>query len=273
MSSDWSPEWTSGPIPLDQAACNVSVDAFEGPLDLLLHLIQKHELDIFAIPIAFVTAKYLEYLRLMESLNLDVAAEYLLMAATLAHIKSRELLPNAPADDVANADGGLEPEEDPRTALIRRLLEYQKFKHAGTELLTRSLVGRDVFIRGAELRAELLDKAPIANLPLHALLEAFQRVLSRDQEALKHEISEERVSIADRIHQLLDQLKNQRTIVFEQLFERDRSRHEMVVTFLALLEMTRLHMTRLYQAAALSPIHVTLVLEEVDHVLVALDVD
>lgn len=266
-----STEWTA-PIPLDQAACNVSVAAFEGPLDLLLHLIQKHELDIFAIPIAFVTEKYLEYLRLMQSLNLDIAAEYLLMAATLAHIKSRELLPNSPADDSPQSELGMEPEEDPRATLIRRLLEYQKFKQAGLELASRSVMGRDVFVRGAELRAELLDRAPLAPISMHSLLDAFQRVLSRDEKAYKHEVSEERISIADRIHQLLDRLKVQRNIVFEELFEDVHGRHDLVVTFLALLEMTRLHMTRLYQSAALSPIHITLVLEDVDLSTVALDV-
>ncbi len=265
-------EWTS-PIPLDQAACNVSVAAFEGPLDLLLHLIQKHELDIFAIPIAFVTEKYLEYLRVMELLNLDVAAEYLLMAATLAHIKSRELLPNSPVDDSGLSEIGSDPEEDPRSSLIRRLLEYQKFKHAGLELASLSVMGRDVFLRGAELRAELVERAPLASLSLHALLDAFQRILSRDETKLKHEVSEERISIADRIHQLLDRLKLTRNLVFEELFDDVQNRQELVVTFLALLEMTRMHMTRLYQAAALSPIHVTLVLEDVDLSSVTFDVD
>jgi segregation and condensation protein A len=252
------------PIPLDRGAYNVSVAAFEGPLDLLLHLIQKHELDIFDIPIAFVTERYLEYLRLMESLNLDVAAEYLLMAATLAHIKSRELLPSVPEDQSAAGDVIVEPEEDPRTALIRRLLEYQKFKQAGEELAARGVAGRDVFTRGADLRAEVEGTAPLAPVPMHALLEAFQRVLSRSADKPTHEVTEERVSIADRINQLVDRLRGPRTCTFEALFEDSRTTHEMVVTFLALLEMTRLKMTRLYQAAALSPIHITLVLEDID---------
>jgi segregation and condensation protein A len=261
------------PIPLDRSAYHVSLGAFEGPLDLLLHLIQKHELDIFDIPIAFVTEKYLEYLRMMESLNLDIAAEYLLMAATLAHIKSRELLPNVPEEQSAVGDQPSEPEEDPRTALVRRLLEYQKFKLAAEELASRAITGRDVFTRGADLRADIEQTAPLAPIGLHALLEAFHRVLQRKKTRIEHEVAEERVSIADRIHQIVDRLKERRTCTFEELFDHVETPHEMVVTFLALLEMTRLKMTRLYQAALLSPIHVTLVLEDVDSASITIDVD
>lgn len=268
MSSD-----LPAPIPLDRGAYNISVGAFEGPLDLLLHLIQKHELDIFDIPISFVTEKYLEFLRLMESLNLDIAAEYLLMAATLAHIKSRELLPNVPDEQSAASDAINEPEEDPRSSLIRRLLEYQKFKQAGEELASRGVTGRDVFPRGADLRPDVEESAPLAPVPMHALLEAFQRVLQRKSDRIDHEVTEERVSIADRIHQLFDRLKLRRTCMFEELFDDARTTHEAVVTFLALLEMTRLRMTRLYQAAALSPIHITLVLEDIDSASILADVD
>jgi segregation and condensation protein A len=263
------------PIPLDRAAYNVSIAAFEGPLDLLLHLIQKHELDIFDIPISFVTEKYLEYLRLMDALNLDIASEYLLMAATLAHIKSRELLPSVPEAQSAQDDAVGELEEDPRVALIRRLLEYQKFKLAGEELAARGIAGRDVFTRGVDLRADLEQTAPLASIPMHSLLEAFQRVLSRKDTRVHHEVTEERVSIADRIHQIVDRLRARgvRNCTFEELFDDARTTHELVVTFLALLEMTRLKMTRVYQAAALSPIHVTLVLEDVDPASITADVD
>lgn len=261
------------PIPLDRSAYNVSLGTFEGPLDLLLHLIQKHELDIFDIPIAFVTEKYLEFLRMMESLNLDIAAEYLLMAATLAHIKSRELLPSVPEEQNASNDGIAEPEEDPRVALIRRLLEYQKFKLAGEELAARGIAGRDIFTRGADLRADIEQSAPLAPIAMHSLLEAFQRVLSRTKTRVEHEVTEERISIADRIHQIVARMKDERSMVFEEIFADARTTHELVVTFLALLEMTRLKMTRLYQAATLSPIHVTLVLEDVDSASITIDVD
>jgi segregation and condensation protein A len=261
------------PIPLDRSAYNVLLGAFEGPLDLLLHLIQKHELDIFDIPISFVTEKYLEYLRLMESLNLDIAAEYLLMAATLAHIKSRELLPSVPEEQSAAGDQLAEPEENPRVALIRRLLEYQKFKLAGEELASRGIAGRDVFTRGADLRADVEQTAPLAPVALHSLLEAFQRVVQRSKSKFEHEVTEERVSIADRIHQIVSRMRDRRTCTLEELFDDAKTQHELVVTFLALLEMTRLKMTRLYQAAALSPIHVTLVLEDVDSASITIDVE
>ncbi|MDP3276501.1 MAG: segregation/condensation protein A [Deltaproteobacteria bacterium] len=256
---------TTLPIPLDLQAYNVSLEVFEGPLDLLLHLIQKHELDILDIPVAFVTEKYLEYMALMDSLNLDVASEYLLMAATLTYIKSRELLPPDPStqDPLAN-DGIGELEEDPRTALIRRLLEYQKFKLAGEELAARGIAGRDIFGRGADLREQVSENAPLAPVPLHALLEAFQRILARQSDQTVHVVTEERISIADRIHTLVDRLKPIRTCTFESLFDDVQNTHELVVTFLALLEMTRLHMTRLYQSSALSTIHITLVLEDID---------
>src|SRR5262249_51682832 len=154
------------------AAWSVKLPHFEGPLDLLLHLCQKHELDILDIPISFVTEKYLEYLAVMELMQLDVAAEYLVMAATLAPIKSKKLLPAPPPgqeDEVA-----LEDEVDPREALIRRLLEYQKYKHAAEQLTARGVTGRDVFPRGAAIEAAAsTGLAPLAEIPLFALVDAF----------------------------------------------------------------------------------------------------
>jgi len=246
--------------------CTISLPEFEGPLDLLLHLIQKHELDIFDIPVAFVTARYLEYIQLMQALDLDLAAEYLLMAATLAHIKSRMLLPASPADD-ADATAAADDEgEDPREALVRRLLEYQKFKSAAEDLAARGVAGRDVFPRGIAVDAGSLGEAPLAELPLFALLDAFKRILEKRKLTVSHEVTSERVSIAERINEIVERLRGVRTCVFDELFEGDRTRMDLVVTFLALLEMTRLHMTRLYQTDSLGPLHVTLVLLEVDPV-------
>ena len=221
---------------------------FEGPLDLLLHLIQKHELDIFNIPISFITGHYLEYLRMMEALNLDVAAEYLLMAATLAHIKSRELLPTPPPEE-AQADLFGEPEQDPREALVRRLLEYQKFKAAGEGLAARGVAGRDVFARGSDVTDEASRQAPLAAVSLFALLEALQNVAAKKKLKLDHEITAERVSISQRITELVDLLKSKREATFDELFEADHTIADLVVTFLALLEMTRLRMTQIYQSA------------------------
>lgn len=251
------------PLPLGDG-CQISLPEFEGPLDLLLHLIQKHELDIFDIPVAFVTERYLEYIELMQALDLDIAAEYLVMAATLAHIKSRMLLPASPADEADAAGAGAEEEEDPRAALVRRLLEYQKFRSAAEELASRGVAGRDVFGRGAPEDLGAPGAAPLAELPMFAMLDAFEKLLKRRKLTLSHEVTTERVSIAERISEIVDRLRASRTCVFDELFERDRTRIDMVVTFLALLEMTRLRMTRLYQTGSLEPLHVTLVLVDVD---------
>jgi segregation and condensation protein A len=249
------------PVALD--GCTITLPEFEGPLDLLLHLIHKHELDIFDIPIAFVTERYLEYLALMRALDLDLAAEYLLMAATLAHIKSKMLLPAAPADDVEGV-AVEETGEDPREALVRRLLEYQKFKTAAEDLAAREVAGRDVFPRGHPIDAGSLGEAPLAELPLFALLDAFKRVLEKRKLTIAHEVTAERVSIAERIQEIVERLRETRTCLFEDLFDGDCTRMDMVVTFLALLEMTRLRMTRLYQTGVFEALHVTLVLVDVD---------
>lgn len=225
---------------------SVTLPTFEGPLDLLLHLCQKHELDILDIPIAFVTEKYLEYLAVMQLIDLDVASEYLVMAATLAHIKSKMLLPAPPPgqeDEVAGE------EEDPREALIRRLLEYQKYKQAGEELAARGVAGRDVFLRGMTIENAVdTGLPPLAQVPLFSLVEAFQNVLSKSRVKLSHDIVHERVTLADRINELVDVLRVKRKITFEELFVDIETRFDLVITFLALLEMTRLRMTRLFQA-------------------------
>ncbi len=225
---------------------------FEGPLDLLLHLCQKHELDILDIPISFVTEKYLEYLAVMELMDLDVAAEYLVMAATLAHIKSKMLLPAPPP---GQEDELVEDEEDPREALIRRLLEYQKYKKAGEDLLARGVAGRDVFTRGSAIEeAVQTGLPPLAEVPLFRLVEAFQGVLSKSKVKIAHDVVADRISITDRIHELADVLRARRRMAFEELFAGMTTRFDLVITFLALLEMTRLRMTRLYQTEPLSPL-------------------
>lgn len=239
----------------------IALPQFEGPLDLLLHLIQKHELDIFDIPIAFVTERYLEYVTLMQALDLDIAAEYLLMAATLAHIKSRMLLPAAPPDETETAAAD-ELEEDPRAALVRRLLEYQKFKTAAEDLASRGVAGRDVFVRGMPVDVDAEGITPLAELPLFAMLEAFERMLKRRKLTISHEVTHERVSIAERIQEIVERLRAARTATFEEIFEGQHTRIDLVVTFLALLEMTRLKMTRLYQTGPLEALHVTLVMTD-----------
>lgn len=233
----------------------VVLPTFEGPLDLLLHLIEQHELDIRDIPIAFVAAKYVEYITLMEGLNIDLASEYLVMAATLIHIKSKMLLPVPPTDQDDEEDVGL----DPRAELVRRLLEYQKYKQAAEHLGGGDVLGRDVFVRG--LPAPVVEGlAPLAGLSLFKLLDAFQSVLSRANTKVDHQIDLDRFSIADRINQLVDLLQLHKKLNFEQLFDGVSSRGDLIITFLALLEMTRLRMTRLEQVEPLAPITIELAL-------------
>ncbi len=245
--------------PLDAGAATWSVQLpqFEGPLDLLLHLCQKHELNVLDIPIGLVTEKYLEFLAVMELMELDVAAEYLVMAATLAHIKSKMLLPAPPPCQ----EDELAPEEeiDPREALIKRLLEYQKYKEAGEQLAARGVAGRDVFGRGMPLEeAERHGLAPLAEVPIFALVEAFQRVLDKSKVKLSHDIVADRLSLSDRIGQLSDLLAVRRRLRFEELFEAVSTKFDLVITFLALLEMTKLRMTRLFQTEPLGPLYVEL---------------
>jgi segregation and condensation protein A len=237
-----------------ETAYIVALPSFEGPLDLLLHLIQKHELDILDIPVSFVTEKYLEYITLMQGLSIDVASEYLVMAATLAHIKSKSLLPAEPPgqEDEFDEDGA-----DPRGELIRRLLEYQKYKQAAAELNERGALGRDVFARGAR-EPEAAGPAPLAQIEVWHLLDAFAKVLSRAKVDLDHEISYDGMSITERITQLCERLAGRHRCRFEELFDGQRTRFDLVITFLALLEMTKLKITRLYQADPLAEIFIDL---------------
>jgi len=239
---------------------SVSLPEFEGPLDLLLHLVKRHELDIFDIPISFVTAKYLEHLSMMQQLNLDVAGEYLLMAATLAHIKSRELLPQTAAeeDDEEGEDG-----VDPKEELIRRLLEYQKYRDAAEQLGTRPMLGRRIFRRGSPLEpVDPAEQQPFAEVSIFALVSAMAEVLKRTNVHLVHDVVIDRISISDRINDIVDQLEQQETLRFEECFALQGSsmaqiRHQLVVTFLAILEMARLHMIRLVQHEQLGQIYLT----------------
>jgi segregation and condensation protein A len=232
----------------------VSLPSFEGPLDLLLHLCQKHELDILQIPVGFVTEKYLEYLAVMQLMHLDIASEYLVMAATLAHIKSKMLLPAPPPGQEDDAE---EDEEDPREALIRRLLEYQKYKQAAVDLAARGMAGRDVFLRGVAIEESVkTELPPLAEVPLYAIVEAFQRVLSRSKVKLSHDIVADRISITDRIVELTDLIMTRRRLLFDDLFDGVTSRFDLVITFLALLEMTRLRLTTLVQTDPLAPLYV-----------------
>jgi segregation and condensation protein A len=243
------------------AGYQVRLDVFEGPLDLLLHLVKKHELDIFDIPISFITEKYLEYLELMTALDLDVAGEYLLMAATLAYIKSRELLPTPPpmeAEAMEGEDG--DSGEDPRQELIRRLLEYQKYRQAAESLGGRPVTGRNVWMRGAPQEDALAEDVaasalpPLAEVPVIRLIEALDRVLSRAKIKISHQVHIDRLSVSERINLLADRLEREGSFTFSSCFRflreevtLEEARHEAVVTFLAILEMAKLGVIRVWQ--------------------------
>jgi segregation and condensation protein A len=239
----------------------VSLPMFEGPLDLLLHLVKKHELDILNIPIAFITEKYVAYIKLLDELNIDVASEYLLMAATLVHIKSRMLLPNSPADE---SDESMEDSDaDPRAELVRRLLEYQKYKLAAEQIGSRKMLGRDVFPRGSS--EEVASGQPgLETVSMFKLLEAFQAILERSQKTKDHHIDFERFSISEKISELMDRLRVEKKLVFHEIFEHDSSRAELIITFLAILEMTKLRLTRLIQDGPLMPIYIELLVADDD---------
>ena len=246
-----------GEAPAAPGGYRVQLPTFEGPLDLLLHLIEEHELDIRDIPIAFIAEKYVEYITLMDELNIDTASEYLVMAATLTHIKSKMLLPTPPEGQEDDEEGEL----DPRAELVRRLLEYQKYKHAAEQLASHDVLGRDVFGRG--MPAPQVDgPVPLAGISLFKLLDAFQAVVSRARATVDHQIDIERFSITDRINELSDLLRRAARLSFEELFEGQRTRIDLIVTFLALLEMTRLRLTRLSQDAPYDPIYVELAVTE-----------
>jgi segregation and condensation protein A len=244
------------------AGYKIELDVFEGPLDLLLHLVKKHELDIFDIPIAFITKRYLEYLDLMSSLSLDVAGEYLLMAATLAHIKSRELLPGSWSMAGEEGEESEEGEEggDPRQELIRRLLEYQKYREAADKLGERPVVGRNVWTRGApqhDALAENIDpgaEPPLAEFPVIKLIEALDRILTHAKVKITHDVTVDRLSVAECIQRLTDRLEAEGSFGFRTCFaflERETSmdiiRHEAVVTFLSILEMAKLGILKVSQ--------------------------
>lgn len=221
----------------------VKLDIFEGPLDLLLHLIKKDEVEIVDIPVARITEQYMEYLEMMRDLSLDVAGEYLVMAATLMLIKSRMLLP--PSEEDAE-----EEEADPRADLVRQLLEYQRYREAALALAERPLLQRDVFAREPFADVELPADAGVPRLQVSTweLLAALKAVLARARPEAVHEVVTERVSLRERAQVLLDRLVRKRAVDFDSLFDDTATRLEMVVTFLALLELMKMGAVRAVQA-------------------------
>jgi segregation and condensation protein A len=234
-------------------AYKVKLDTFEGPLDLLIHLIRKNEVNVYDIPIALITEQYLSYIALMQELNLDVAGEFLVMAATLIHIKSRTLLPRP---DPTLADG---VEEDPREALVRRLLEHQKYKAAAELLHDRETLRSAQFMRADASIAEAAgdEYEPELEVDLFSLLAAFRGVLERANRRPRMVLPPEEIPIETRIEQLLSRLSETEACGFDDLFsDGDGSRQFVIVTFLAMLEMIRLKLIRVFQAGGSGAIRV-----------------
>ena len=229
----------------------VRLEMFEGPLDLLLHLIHKNELDITNIPVALITDQYLEYLKLMKVLNLDIAGEYLLMASTLLYIKSKMLLPSSSEEEE-------EEGEDPRAELIRRLLEYQKYKEAAGGLEKRPMLDRDVFIRSNPMESEDVGKEERVEVGLFELVEAFRKILERVKTEEFHEVILDRLSVEEKVQEILSLLqKEKRSMAFHLLFPEQTSRRVIIITFLAILELVKMKLVRIFQLAPFETIRLS----------------
>ena len=231
-------------IPPD--ALEVFLETFEGPLDLLLYLIRKQNLDILDIPVAEVTRQYMAYIELMSAVKLDLAAEYLLMAATLAEIKSRLLLPRHEEE---------EDEEDPRAALVRRLQEYERFREASMDLGDRPRVDRDIFVSWAPF-VDPHPPAPVIKVALTDLVAAFQSVLEEAERFQHLHINREVLSVRERMSLILDRLQEEEFVRFESLFIEQEGRMGLVVTFVAILELIKEEILFVVQNEPFAPIHV-----------------
>ena len=230
-------------------ALRVFLEAFEGPLDLLLYLIRRQNLDILAIDVAAITHQYIEYVELMKAMEIELAGEYLLMAAMLAEIKSRTLLPRPPKE------GGDDEEDDPRAELIRRLQEYERLKHAAESLAELPRLGRDWFPARAAL-PPLESRVIHPDVELNELLGALAGILRRAELSQTHQISREALSTRERMLAIMERLGDGQFTAFEALFRLEEGRPGVVVTFMAILELAKEAMIEIVQNAPLSPIHV-----------------
>ena len=222
--------------------CNL--DIFEGPLDLLLHLIKEQKMDIYDIRIAEITKQYLSYLDLLSELNLEMVGEYLVMAAELAKIKSKTLLPIPETEeDVLTAAG-----EDPRAELMRRLLEYQRYKEAAFELRQKEYDQQQIFSRTGEVVLENSEEELLIEANVFDLLTAFQKVLKEKSFKKNYEIKVTTLSVSDRISGILEILNVSESVTFDSLFTTLNTKQEVIVTFLAILELMRMQLIRSRQA-------------------------
>jgi len=217
-------------------------DLFDGPMDLLVHLVKKNELDIYDIPIALITKQYLEYLKLMKALNIDIAGEFLLMAATLVHIKSRMLLPT---QDEPEGE-----EDDPRMEIVRPLAEYLQLKYAAEDLVKRNQLDWDVFVREhCDDDTEFVDEGSenLVQVSLFELIDAFQEIIKQVSPEHFLNITVDTISVKSRISQIADILEQRGSVTFQKLFETQATKGDIIVTFLAILEMARSQVIRIMQ--------------------------
>lgn len=215
-------------------------EIFEGPMDLLVHLIKKNEVNIYDIPIAVITEQFLAYLDWMKSLNIDFAGDFLVMASTLTQVKSRMLLPIHPSE---------EEDDDPRLAITRPLEEYLQMKSVAEQLTQRQILGEDTFARGAGLKGLDLsrDDTDMIKIGLFELIDAFQNILNNLSDDTRLEFTADRKSVKERIAELVDILENKGSLTFGELFGENPVKSEIVISFLALLEMVRLYLVRIVQ--------------------------
>jgi len=241
-------------FPNPENPLEIKIPLFEGPLDLLLHLIRKKEVSIEEVRLSELTSSYLEYVEMMQTINLDLAGEFLEIATLLILIKSRYLLPKSP-EDIEEVE-----EEDPEEILRRRLLEYQHYKDAAFELSSLDILGRDVFQRPeyVELVADNEETAPeYEDISVSALMEAFGRVMKRLPKITRHLIETENVRIEDRIDELISLYGKRKHCLFEELFEDNKPLSWFIITFMASLEMVRLHLITIVQIDHVGAIHCT----------------
>jgi segregation and condensation protein A len=228
-------------------ALEVFLEAFEGPLDLLLYLIRRHNLDILDIPLAEISRQYMQYIELMQDLQLELAGEYLVMAATLAEIKSRMLLPRPRSAE--------EGEEDPRAELVRRLQEYERFKRAAEGIDSLPRLERDVWGASAEMR-ERMTVRTLPQITLQEMLVAFKEVVTRAEMFSHHHIQRERLSVGERMSDILAALGHSGFLAFGQLFRPEEGRMGVTITFVAILELMREGLIDIVQAEPYAPLHV-----------------
>lgn len=239
-----------------QSAYSVTLDIFNGPLDLLLHLIKKNEVDIYDIPVARITEQYLEYLDFLKDVNLEIVGDYMSMAAELGYIKSRMLLPRIKDEEE-------EEEQDPREELVRRLLEYEKYRNAAVELGTMEILGKDVFLAGYDLKeafGEPTEETEFVKFDLWSLVDAFSKIYEDREKSETKEISltPQTYTVEERKNQVIEIMRRRKEVLFEDLFEEDKNRMKLVVTFLSILELLKDGALDVFQPTFEEPVKIIL---------------